>query len=156
VTAVLYLMVGIQGSGKTTWARDNAARLTADIVASDGIRNELEAQGIDATDQGDRVFAILEGRVGRLLEAGRHVIADATHARRAWRANELGIARERGAHTVAVWLQTPLAVCRARNARKPGGAQWGERIVPDGVLVDMWRRFEPPGRDEFDEIWKIG
>jgi predicted kinase len=152
---VLYVMMGIQGSGKTTWARANAARLEAEIIASDEIRNELEVAGIDATDQGDRVFAILEERVARLLEAGRHVIADATHARRAWRANILAIARARGGRIVAVWLQTSLAVCRARNQGKPGGALWGERVVPDAVLVDMWQRFEPPSLGEFDDIWKV-
>ena len=153
---MLYMLIGIQGSGKTTWARDNAGQLGAEIVASDGIRNELEAQGIDATDQGDRVFAILEERVARLLDARRRVIADATHARRAWRANLLTIGRARGIPLVAVWLQTSLAMCRARNAEKPGGPLWGDRVVPDHVLVDMWQRFEPPGVDEFDEIWKVG
>jgi predicted kinase len=153
--ALLYVLIGIQASGKSTWARANAGRLAAAVVASDEIRNELEAQGIEAKDQGDRVFAIFEERVARLLDAGRNVIADATHARRAWRANVLAIARVCGAGTVAVWFQLPLAACRERNARKPGGAQWGDRIVADEVLVDMWSRFEPPGIDEFDETWKI-
>jgi len=152
---LLYVLIGIQASGKSTWARANAARLGAEIVASDEIRNELEAAGIDATDQGDRVFAIFEQRVAQLLDAGRSVIADATHARRGWRANILAIARARGVRTTAVWFQAPLAVCRERNAGKPGGPQWGDRVVPDEVLRDMWRRFEPPGADEFDEIQKI-
>jgi predicted kinase len=152
---MLYVLIGIQASGKSTWAKANASRLGAVIVASDGIRNELEAEGIDATDQGDRVFAILETRVARLLEAGQHVIADATHARRAWRANILALARQRAVPTAAVWFQTSLATCRARNTQKPGGTLWGERVVPDAVLVDMWRRFEPPTPDEFDEIWKM-
>ena len=152
---MLYVLIGIQASGKTTWARANAGRLGATIIASDEIRNELEAAGIDATDQGDRVFAIFEARVAQWLDAGRNVIADATHARRGWRANILASARRRGARTVAVWFQTTLADCRARNARKPGGALWGDRFVPDAVLVDMWRRLEPPGLDEFDEIQKV-
>lgn len=153
---MLYVLVGIQASGKSTWARANAGRLDAAIVASDEIRNELEAEGVDATNQGDRVFAIFEARVTQLLDAGRHVIADATHARRAWRANLLAIARQRGVPTVAVWFQAPLAMCQARNAGKPGGALWGNRVVPQAVLLDMWRHFEPPGADEFDEIWKLG
>lgn len=153
---MLYVLIGIQGAGKSTWARANAGRLAAAIVASDEIRNELEARGIDATHQGDRVFSIFEERVARLLDEGRNVIADATHARRAWRANLLAIARQRGVRKVAVWLNVSLATSRARNARKPGGMQWGDRIVPDEVLTDMWRRFEPPGVAEFDEIWQIG
>ena len=102
------------------------------------------------------MFAIFEARVARLLEAGRSVIADATHARRTWRANVLSLARQRGVRTVAVWFQAPLEVSRARNARKPGGARWGDRIVADEVLVDMWQHLDAPGVDEFDEIWKIG
>ena len=153
---MLYVLIGIQASGKSTWAKANAGRLQAAVVASDEIRNELEAEGIDATDQGDRVFAIFEARVARLLDAGRPVIADATHTRRAWRANILDLARQRGVWTVAVWFQAPLATCQARNASKPGGSSWGDRIIPSAVLVDMWRRFEPPTLGEFDEIWKMG
>ncbi len=152
---MLYVLIGIQASGKSTWAKANAGRLQAAVVASDEIRNELEAEGIDPTDRGDRVFAIFEGRVARFLDAGRHVIADATHARRAGRANLLALARQRGVWTVAVWFQVPLATCRARNAHKPGGSLWGDRMIPEAVLVDMWHRFEPPTADEFDEIWKI-
>jgi protein phosphatase len=148
----LYVLIGIQGSGKSTWARANAGRLEAVVVASDEIRNELVAAGLDATQQGDRVFAILEERLAQHLTAGRNVIADATHARRAWRANEVAVARRCAARTVAVWFDLPLAVCLARNARKPGGEHWGDRIIPNAVLYDMAKHFEPPGPDEFDEI----
>jgi predicted kinase len=153
---VLYVLVGIQASGKSTWARANAGALQAEVVASDEIRNELEAEGLEAEHEGDRVFSIFEARVARLLDNGRNVIADATHARRAWRANILAIARQHTVPVVAIWFQVPLAESRARNALKPGGAKWGDRIVADEVLVDMWRHFEAPGVEEFDEIWKIG
>jgi predicted kinase len=93
--------------------------------------------------------------VARLLDEGRNVIADATHARRAWRANVLRLARQRGVPAVAVWFQVPLEVSRARNACKPGGARWGDKIVPEAVLVDMWQHLDAPGADEFDEVWKI-
>ena len=148
----LYVLIGIQGSGKSTWARANAGRLDAVIVASDEIRNELVADGLDPTHLGDRVFAILEERLGEHLAAGRNVIADATHARRAWRANEVAVARRFDARTVAIWFDLPLAVCQARNGRKPGGEHWGDRIIPMAVLHDMAENFEPPGLDEFDAI----
>jgi len=153
---VLYVLIGIQATGKSTWAAANAARLEAVVVASDDIRNELEAAGIPAEHDGDRVFAIFEERVAHWLDLGRNVIADATHARRPWRVNVMRLARQRGVPVVAVWFQAPLEVSRARNARKPGGARWGDRVTADEVLVDMWQHFDPPGADEFDEIWKIG
>ena len=83
------------------------------------------------------MFAIFEARVARLLDDGRNVIADATHARRAWRANVLALARQRAVPVVAVWFQVPLATALARNALKPGGTEWGDRIEPAEVLVDM-------------------
>ena len=49
---VLYVLIGIQASGKSTWARANAAGLQAEVVASDEIRNELEAQGVKARARG--------------------------------------------------------------------------------------------------------
>ena len=152
---MLYVLIGIQATGKSTWASANAARLGAEIVGSDEIRNELEVAGIEAEHEGDRVFAIFEARVAHWLDAGRSVMADATHARRAWRANVLSLARQRGARTVAVWFQTPLDVSRVRNARKPGGARWGDRVIQDEVLVEMWQHLDAPGLDEFDDIWKI-
>ena len=41
-----YVLIGAQGSGKSTWACANAERLGAVVVASDDIRNELEARGL--------------------------------------------------------------------------------------------------------------
>jgi predicted kinase len=150
----LYLLIGPQGSGKSTWAAAHAARLNAVIVASDEIRNELEAMEIDASTQGDRVFATLEERVGRLLDNSRSVIVDATHARRKWRQNVLGIGRKRGARCVAVWFDVPIEVMRQRNAGRPGGG-WGQRVVPEDILLTVWRGLERPTKNEFDEIWHL-
>ncbi len=156
ILPTLYMLLGLQGSGKSAWAKANAGRLQAVVLSSDAIRNELEAQGQEADAlNGDRVFAIFNERLKRLLKAGKNVISDATHARRAWRSDELAIARDRGAKVIAVWFDTPLALCRKRNAARPGGP-WGERVVPDDLLQYLARTFEPPGEDEFDEVWKIG
>ncbi len=151
----LFVLIGVQGTGKSTWARANAERLQAVIVASDEIRNELEAAGMDAMGLSDHVFAILEGRVDELLAQGRSVIVDATHARRQWRQNVLAIARRRRVRRVAIWFDMPLETAPARNARKPGGG-WGQRVVPQPLLLNVWKGFEPPAVDEFDEVWKVG
>jgi predicted kinase len=153
--SIVYLMIGVQGAGKSTWARANAKRLRARILASDAIRNELEAQGIDATNEGDRVFAIVEERLSKLLARGQNVIVDATHARRRWRARELTVARTHGARLIAVWLDAPLELALERNQNKPGGKLWGERVVPEEVLYAVARKFEPPELGEFDEVWRL-
>jgi predicted kinase len=148
-------MIGVQGAGKSTWARANAQRLSAVILASDEVRNELEAEGIDASDKGDLTFGIVEQRLGQWLTEGKNVIVDATHARRRWREKEIAAARARGAEVIAVWLDVPVAVCLERNRRKPGGPRWGERVVPEQVLLGVARGFEPPQVGEFDEVWHV-
>ena len=150
-----YFLLGAQGAGKTTWAAAQATRLSAVILASDDIRNELEAQGMDATAENERVFALLEARLDGLLAQEKNVVVDATHARRSWREKEIAIARVRGAKTVAIWFDVPLAVCLQRNARKPGTRRWGERIVSPEFLRTVYLSFEPSTRAEFDEIQVI-
>jgi protein phosphatase len=150
-----YFLLGAQGAGKTTWATAHAAQLSAVILASDDIRNELEALGTDATSENERVFALLEARLGVLLAQGKNVLVDATHARRSWREKEVAIARAHGAQTVAIWFDVSLAVCLQRNARKPGTQRWGERIVSPEFLRAVYLSLEPPTRAEFDEIQVI-
>lgn len=148
---MLYLLIGVQGAGKSTWAAANAASLQAEIVASDAIRNELEAAGHPAAGHSDEVFAVFTQRVGGCLAAGRNVIADATHVRRAWRAATVAAARAAHARLVAVWFDVPLEVSLARNAQRPGGL-WGDRAVDEGLIRQLWRDTEPPTLAEFDEI----
>lgn len=150
----VFVLIGAQGSGKSTWACANAERLGAVVVASDDIRNELEARGLEAAERGDEVFAMLEARVDALLAQGRSVLVDATHARRAWRANVVALAQAHGAHTVAVWFDVPLEAALARNARKSGGP-WGQRPVPPAFLTEVWRGLEPPEVGEFDEVIRL-
>lgn len=147
----LYVLIGVQGAGKTTWAAANADRLRAEVVASDAIRNELEAEGHPAEGRSDLVFEVLAERVGGCLGAGHNVIADATHVRRAWRAATLAAARAQHARLIAVWFDVPLEVSLARNAQRPGGP-WGSRAVDEDLIRQLWHALEPPDLDEFDEI----
>jgi predicted kinase len=156
VKPTAYFLLGAQGAGKTTWAAAQATRLSAVILASDDIRNELEAQGMDATAENEHVFTLLEARLDGLLAQQKNVVVDATHARCSWREKEIAVARARGAKTVAIWFDIPLAVCLQRNAQKPDTQRWGERIVSSEFLRAVYLSFEPPTRAEFDEIQVIG
>ena len=151
----VYILLGVQGSGKSTWAQANAAKLSAEVVSSDAIRNELESQGrrADAAN-GDVVFAIFNARLERMLLDGKDVIADATHARKTWREPAARTARRLGAKIIGVWFDVPLAVCLQRNAARPGGG-WGDRVVPEEFLIEVAKGFEKPEEGEFDEVWKI-
>jgi predicted kinase len=150
-----YLLLGVQGAGKSTWAAANAGRLQAVVLASDTVRNQLAGAGqaVDAYNS-DPVFAIFNERLREYLQTGRNVISDATHARRVWRRDEIMIGRSVGAHLVGVWFDLPLAVCLQRNAQRRGEA-WGNQAVPEEYLRQVAAQFEPPAGDEFDEVWRV-
>lgn len=150
----LYVLSGLPGAGKTTWARDNANRLQATVVCSDDVRCDFEADGRDPSD-GDAVFAEVARRARRLLEADRSVIVDATHFQRKYRTylRQLGIGVE--VHRVAIWFDVPLETCLQRNAGRSGLA-FGDRRMTDDFVRELADAFEPPARDEFDEIIRLG
>lgn len=125
------------------------------MLSSDDIRNEMVELGQAAeVENGDAVFAIFNRRLAEWVCADQNVISDATHVRRAWRQNEIAIARASGAKVVGVWLDVPLEVCLQRNVLRPGGA-WGQRVVAEDFVRELAESFEPPLVGEFDEVWKV-
>ncbi|NHV26105.1 AAA family ATPase [Burkholderia sp. D-99] len=63
----------------------------------------------------------------------------------------IDIARQRNAAVHAIWIDTPLDVAKARNARRPA-----DERVPDGSIESVASLFEPPTVDEgFASITRI-
>jgi predicted kinase len=56
--------------------------------------------------------------------------------------------RARGGQVMAVWLQTPLAVCISRNESRPA-----DEVVSEQAIRNVYAAIEPPSLDEgFCEI----
>jgi predicted kinase len=73
----LTILVGMPGSGKTTWAKQH--KPGAAWVSSDNIRERYFEAG-DQTHNA-AVFSIFRSTIQELLRSGRDVVADATHLR---------------------------------------------------------------------------
>ena len=100
--ATMYLLVGISGAGKTTWAKTRLAG--AEYIGSDGIRMELF--GKELTLRGyHRVHRIMNQRMRAALEQGRDVVVDSVHLSRRARRRVLRAVPE-GVRCVAVWIDT--------------------------------------------------
>lgn len=152
--STLYILIGAQGAGKTAWAERNRERLNAVVLASDDVRNDMVAQGWGDPRDGDQVFAEMERRLRALMATGQDIILDATHSQRKYRTYALNPARKYGYRTVAVWFDLPSEVVQARNASRSGSA-WGQRPEDPAFVAHIYAGLEPPGADEFDEIWRI-
>jgi protein phosphatase len=146
----LYVLCGLPGAGKSTWARGNAGPLQAVVVCSDDVRRDFAADGRDPWD-GDSVFAEVERRARRLLQDDRSVVLDATHFQRRYRTYVDDVVRGIDVRRVAVWFAVPLEICLQRNAGR-NGVDFGERRMSDRFVLDLAEAFEPPTSDEFDEV----
>ena len=128
-------MAGLQGSGKSTWVRDHLAGTHA-VVSKDHWPN---ARRREARQR--RVVA-------ELLAEGRSVVVDNTNAAPEDRAPLVVAARAAGVGVRAVWLDTPVPVCAARNDVREGRAR-----VPPAGLYGTAARFVPPSTAEgFDRV----
>lgn len=128
-------MVGLQGSGKSTWV-DRCLAGTHVVVSKDHWPNARRRE----TRQ-RRVVA-------EHLAAGSSVVVDNTSPSPEDRAPLIAAARETGASVRAVLLDTPPAVCRARNDAREGRA----RVPPVGLFATR-ARFAPPTTAEgFDRV----
>lgn len=83
-----YMMVGVPGSGKTTYARQIP---NTTVLSSDDIRAEIGADGGDKKMH-KQVFDILNERTKEALSVGNDVVYDATNLRHARRGRCSGTA----------------------------------------------------------------
>ncbi len=141
----LILLVGIPGSGKTTYAKEYVERESNTIhLSSDGIRKELYG---DESIQGDptEVFSLMQKRAVEALNNGNDVIYDATNITRKDRASIINIC-PKFAKIEAHIIWAPIEECIKRDATR-------ERTVGKAVIDKMLKRFQAVYYDEgIDEI----
>jgi protein phosphatase len=112
----LVLLVGVTGSGKSTFAR--AHFKPTEVISSDFCR------GLVADDENDQsatpaAFEVLRFIVGQRLKAGRLTVVDATNVQPEARRDLVLLAREYDVLPVAIVLDLPERLCAERNAQRP-------------------------------------
>lgn len=126
----LVMLVGLPGSGKSTWALNSGVR----TFSSDDIRLELFGDVNDQTHNKE-VFDELQRRTKECLSSGVDCIYDATNISRKRR---MAFLREVDGHNkTCVLFCPPVELCKARNLLR-------ERRVPEEVIDRMVRNFEVP------------
>ena len=147
--ATITMMIGIPGSGKTTYAKDF---LKGEYISPDAIRKELYG---DISIQGNPVvvFALVSTRIRAALTEGKNVVYDATNTN-AYRKATVDEFREYGATEVnGIFMNTPFEVCMERNLNR------NDRLepVPADVMERMYNALQEnmPDDAEFDHFKEV-
>lgn len=121
----LLILIGISGSGKSTWARKNF--LPTEIVSSDACRAML------SDDENNQIvtpeaFRLLHFIVEERLRLGRLTVVDATNVQKESRQPLIALARKYDVPSIAIVLNIKEQICFDRNTRRAG------REIPPYVL----------------------
>ena len=146
----LIMMMGIPGSGKSTWIKNNFPNI--EPVSRDKIRFELLKEGEEYFAHEDEVFEKFIYQIIGSLVVDEVTIADATHLNTKSRAKVLNKVRKFADFIEIVWINPPLETAFKQNDLREGRA-W----VKHGIIRRMWFSMETPMKLEgFDKITIIG
>lgn len=160
--AMLIVMCGLSGSGKSTEAKEIARKLNAEIISSDVVRKRLAGldpktkvldefrAGLYSAAMTQKTYDAMLNQARGLLLRGKSVILDATYQRRTERRAAIRLARETGAQFACFLTEASESATRNRlgarlaRGRDPSDARWE-------IYVQQKRRFQrptevPPGR----------
>ena len=144
------MLIGIPGSGKTTYSKELSEKYSAKVISSDKVRQLYV--GIDEKE----VFPTVYKLCVEELKSGKNVILDATHItpkvrKRTFDAlDAYGIAYDK----VAIFVDTPVEECIRRVEIRNQNPE--ELFLPLEVISSYGQNIIPPSVDEgFMEIQVI-
>jgi len=112
----LVVLIGVSGSGKSTFARQHFT--PTQVLSSDAFRAMVADDENDQAASGT-AFEALHHIAGLRLRAGRLTVVDATNVQSHARAALVKIARDHDVLPVAVVLDVPEDVCWQRTQNRP-------------------------------------
>ena len=129
----VYIMMGIQGSGKSEFCR----RFLADV----------ERVNLDTLKTRNREKRMIADCHARLVD----YVVDNTNPTRADRARYIPAAKEAGYRVIGYFMQSRLQDCIARN-----NLRGGKEVIPAKAIAMTSNRLEMPSRSEgFDELYFV-
>lgn len=132
----LYIMIGIPGSGKSTWARNKAEEIGTTYISRDDIRFSSLGAENKYFDKEKEVYKTYINKIQNCINNNKDCIVDATHIDSKSR-NKLkrNLKLNKNIDIIAVNVITNVNVCICRNKLRQGLKQ-----VPNDVILSMENR----------------
>src|SRR4051812_38776150 len=143
----LVALVGISGSGKSTFARKHFK--PTQVLSSDYFRGLVADDENDQSASGD-AFDVLHHVAGKRLAAGRLTVVDATNLQPHARAGLVRVAREHDVLPVAIVLDVPDSVAWERTEARPDRT-FGRQVIIR-MSRDLRRSLNQLGREGFRKV----
>ena len=150
---VAYIMVGLPGSGKSTYVETELAGFKHDLVSSDAY---IEAKAKEEGKTYGEVFQKyvkdatknLKNTLDKAIAAKHNIICDQTHMSR--KARKEKIDKLQGYEIIAVTFEIPLDELKRRRDKRVNETG---KTVPQHIMDSMATSYQPPEYSEgFDEI----
>lgn len=148
-TSKVYIMIGLPGSGKSTWIKDNLDK-DIEIISKDNIRKELgimdedQVKKIGDKEQEKEVKKIHNERFENALKEGKDIVLDNTNIGKTL-TYILQKSHQYKAETIGVNIKTSKEVCMKRR----------ENCIPKKVYDDMDKELKWLTEEDCDKIINV-
>lgn len=145
--AILHLMVGVQGSGKSTYSRKLRDEFGYTIISSDEVRM------MHPDWEESKIFPEVYRLCANELKEGNDVVFDATNITPKVRARNINLVREhyRDFEVYAYFINTKKELCKERVIKRNN--MEGELYLPIEVIDSYFNNLVPPSLEEgFDKV----
>ena len=145
---VVYLMIGIPGSGKSTWAKSTFPKLpiiSRDIIrAKLGFTRDSDEKAVLSAVQEKQVTEEEHFLINKYAKKNQSFIIDDTNTGR-FRKGLIQTLKDLGATVVGINIDTPLEICINRRAGQ----------IPEYVMRRLYEQQIPITRDEVDDLFVV-
>lgn len=150
----LILLIGVSGSGKTTFSRRHFGR--DEILSLDRFREIISGSEDDMSATHD-AFEIMKGITRQRLKRKLSTVIDAMNIHQEFRRPLLDLAKECGATAISILMETPTDICLERSKTRY------DRNIDEPLLREQRHQYELTKdlivSEEFDvvvfhESWK--